>query len=267
MKTNNKYVLITGGTVGIGYELAKVFAANQYNLLLVARTQNDLLQTQNELEAQHGIEVTVFQKDLFDADAAFELYEEVAAKNIKIDVLVNNAGQGHYGEFAEVDLAKDIEIIQLNITSLVVLTKLFLKDMLQRGEGKILNLSSVASKSPGPYQAVYHGTKAFVQSFSEAVRNEVKDKGITVTALLPGATDTDFFRKADMLNSKIVTEGRLDDPAKVAQDGFDALMAGDDMVISGFKNKMQVGLGTLKSDSSKAEQIRKQQEPATEKKS
>lgn len=137
--------------------------------------------------------------------------------------------------------------------------------MLERGNGKILNLSSVASKVPGPLQAVYHGTKAFVQSFTEAIRDEVKDKGITITALLPGATDTDFFRKAGMLDAKNVKEGKLDDPAKVAQDGYDALMAGDDMVISGFKNKIQVGLTSLLPDSTKAAQVHKQQAPVNEK--
>src|SRR3954471_4995299 len=129
---------------------------------------------------------------------------------------------------------RELAIIQLNISSLVVLTKQFLQDMLARGEGKILNLSSIASKMPGPWQSVYHGTKAFVQSFTEAIRSEVKDKGITVTALLPGTTDTDFFNKAHMLASKAVQdEDKLADPAVVAKDGYEALMAGKDMVISG----------------------------------
>ena len=120
--------------------------------------------------------------------------------------------------------------------------------MTARGDGKILNVSSIASKIPGPYQSVYHGTKAFVHSFTEAIRSEVKDSGVTITALLPGATDTDFFNKADMLEAKIVQEGKLDDPAKVAKDGYDALMRGDDKVISGFKNKMQVAMSNVMPD-------------------
>ncbi|MFT3704813.1 MAG: SDR family oxidoreductase [Agriterribacter sp.] len=261
MANDNKFVLITGGTMGIGYELAKVFAAHHYNLVLVARTQEDLLESQKELEGKYQIKVVPMVRDLFNEYSPFSLYQEIAAKNIRIDVLVNNAGQGHYGEFAETDLNHELNIIQLNINSLVILTKLFIKDMLERGEGKILNLSSIASKAPGPLQAVYHGTKAFVQSFTEAVREEVKDKGIVITALLPGVTDTDFFRKAGMLDAKNVREGNLDDPAKVAKDGFDALMAGEDMVISGFKNKATVGLTSVLPDSIKAAQVHKQQAP------
>ncbi|MGN6567339.1 MAG: SDR family NAD(P)-dependent oxidoreductase, partial [Flavipsychrobacter sp.] len=121
-------------------------------------------------------------KDLFEPNAAFELYDEVKAKGIAVNVLVNDAGQGQYGEFIETDIKRELAIIQLNICSLVVLTKLFLKDMVAQGEGKILNLSSIASKLPGPLQSVYHGTKAFVQSFTEAIRSELKDKGITITA-------------------------------------------------------------------------------------
>jgi uncharacterized protein len=266
MNNENKFVLITGATVGIGYELAKVFASNHYNLALVARTDQDLIQTQKEIETAFNVRVVTFVKDLFDPNSPFNLYQEIAARHMQIDILVNNAGQGLYGEFSGTDLKREINIIQLNITSLVVLTKLFLKDMLERGQGKILNLSSVASKAPGPLQSVYHGTKAFVQSFTEAVRDEVKDRNITITALLPGATDTDFFRKAGMLEAKNVKEGKLDDPAKVAKVGYEALMAGDDMVISGLKNKVQVGLTSILPDSTKAAQVHKQQAPAEENK-
>ena len=138
--------------------------------------------------------------------------------------------------------------------------------MIARGEGRILNLSSVASKIPGPLQSVYHGTKAFIQSFTEAIREEVKDKGITVTALLPGATATDFFNKAQMQNAKNIKGKELDDPAKVARDGYEALMRGDDMVISGFANKMEVGMSHIMSDSTVASNVHKQQAPADEKK-
>ncbi len=133
--------------------------------------------------------------------------------------------------------------------------------MVLRGNGKILNVTSIAGKTPGPYQSVYHATKAFAHSFTEAIRSEVKDKGITVTSLLPGATETDFFNKADMLDSKIVQEEKMADPADVAKDGFDALMSGKDMVVSGFKNKVQVAMGNITPDSMVADKTKKQQEP------
>jgi len=262
----NKYALITGATDGVGYHLAKKFAENNYSLVIVARNEEALNKTALELKQQFNIEVKTLARDLFDVDNAFDVYNEMQVQDIKIDVLVNDAGQGLYGEFVDTDIHRELDIIQLNISSLVVLTKLFLKDMVDRGEGKILNLASVASKLPGPWQSVYHGTKAFVLSFTEAVRQEVKDKGVVVTALMPGATDTDFFRKADMLESKVVAEGKLDDPAKVAEDGYNALMNNDDKVISGFKNKAQVAMSNLMPDETVAAQMHKQQAPVNEEK-
>lgn len=262
MDLEEKYVLITGGTSGIGYELAKVFAKNDYNLVLVARDRAELARVKAEIEDSSDVFVLTIAQDLFDYENAFKLYSELKQKEIKIGILVNNAGHGHYGEFADSDIRKQLGIIHLNICSLVVLTKLFLEDMLAAGEGKILNLSSIASKSPGPWHSVYHATKAFVQSFTEAVREEVKDKGITVTALLPGVTNTDFFRKAGMEHSKEAQNPeKMSDPADVAQDGYDALMAGKDMVVSGFKNKVGVFLNKFHSDECNAEKTAKQQEP------
>ncbi|RYY52979.1 MAG: SDR family oxidoreductase [Chitinophagaceae bacterium] len=256
----SKYVLITGGSAGIGLEIAKLFADAGRNLIIVARDQAELADAKASLE-KNGVSVVTISKDLFDPNASFELFEEIQSANYEVDTLVNNAGQGAYGLFKDNDIQKELGIIQLNISSLVVLTKLFLQPMLQRGEGKILNTSSVASQAPGPYHAVYHATKAFVQSFTEAIRNEVKDAGVKVTALLPGATDTGFFAKADMLDSKIV-DSKLADPAQVAKDGYDALMSGDDKVVSGFMNKVQVTAGKVLSDPIKAAQLKKQQEPS-----
>jgi short-subunit dehydrogenase len=185
-----------------------------------------------------------------------------------VDVLVNDAGQGVYGEFVDTELDRELDIIQLNIGAVVVLTKLFLKDMVASGSGKILNVASIASKVPGPYQSVYHGTKAFVHFFTEAIRSEIKASGhdnITITSLLPGATDTDFFNKADMEESKIVQEGKLGDAAEVAKDGYEALMAGKDMVISGFKNKVQIAMSNMIPDSMATENMRKNQEPVNKK--
>ena len=264
MTQHTQYTLITGGTMGIGYELAKQFAEHGHHLILVARHANDLQRVKQELEGAN-VDVVTIVKDLFLPDSPFELYDEVKRQGLTVDILVNNAGQGQYGEFADTDINRELDIIQLNISSLVVLTKRFMQDMLARGEGKIMNLSSIASKAPGPWQSVYHGTKAFVQSFTEAVRNEVKDKGIIVSALLPGATDTDFFNKADMLESKIVVEGKLADAAKVAKDGYEALMSGDDMVVSGMMNKINVAMSNVLPDAIAAAQMNKQQKPVTEK--
>jgi short-subunit dehydrogenase len=261
MNNTGKYALITGGTSGIGLELAKLFAKDQYNLIIVARDQTELEITSNELK-QSGVQVMTIAKDLFQPNAADEVYNEVILKGIDIDVLVNNAGHGLYGEFIHTDLKIEIDIIHLNIISLVTLSKFFVRDMVKRGTGKILNTSSIASKAPGPWQSVYHGTKAFVQSFTEALRYEVKEKGVSVTALLPGATDTDFFNKADMLDSKLVQDpDNLADPAQVAKDGYEALMAGKDMVVSGFKNKIQVMMNNITPDEMSAANLAKQQEP------
>lgn len=264
METNG-YALITGATSGIGYELAKLFAKNNYNLVIVARSEDELDKTADELEG-HGVKVVTIAKDLFERQSSFEVYDEIKQRGIEIDVLVNNAGQGQYGEFVDTDINRELDIIQLNIASLVVLTKKFLQDMVEHGNGKILNVASVASKVPGPMQSVYHGTKAFVHSFTEAIREEVKDKGVTITSLLPGATATDFFNKAEMQNAKNIKGGKLDDAADVAKDGYEALMNGDDMVVSGFKNKAQVAMSNFVPDSKLAEKTHKQQAPAGENK-
>jgi len=260
MNSEKKFALITGATSGIGLELARLFAKDSFNLIIVARDEQKLENTAVELKTE-GIDVITISTDLFLSGNAEELYRQVRGLGLQVDVLVNDAGQGVYGKFIDNELARELDIIQLNIISLVTITKLFIKDMVSRGSGKILNVASVASKAPGPYQAIYHGTKAFVHSFNEAIRNELKDTGVTVTSLLPGATDTDFFNKADMLDSKIVQEGELADPAKVAKDGYEALMEGRDMVVSGFKNKLQVALGNITPDSIQASQMEKVQEP------
>jgi len=264
MENQKNYALITGATSGIGLELVKLFAADKYNLILVARDEHKLQETAKMLEG-HDIEVITISKDLFVPGAAAEVYQQTKEQNLRVDVLVNDAGQGVYGKFVENELERELDIIQLNICSLVTLTKSFLKEMVSRGNGKILNVASIAGKAPGPYQAVYHGTKAFVHSFNEAIRNEVKDNGVTITSLLPGATDTDFFNKADMQDSKIVQQGELADPGIVAKDGYRALMEGKDMIVSGFKNKVQVALGNLTPDHLQATQMEKIQEPATRK--
>jgi uncharacterized protein len=263
METMNKTALITGATSGIGLELARLFARDQYNLVIVARNEDELQRTSSELRQQYNIEVLTLAKDLFRRESPLEIYDEVTAKGIQVDVLVNDAGQGEFGEFINTDLNRELDIIQLNIGAYVMLTKLFLTDMVIRNEGKILNVGSIAGEAPGPWHSVYHGTKAFVNSWSAAIRNELKDTNVTVTVLLPGATDTDFFNKANMENSKILETG-LSDPAKVAKDGYEALMSGDDKIVSGLKNKVQVAMAHAVPDSMAAESMRKQQEPKKE---
>lgn len=260
MDQNGKYALVTGATSGIGYQLAKLLAQDGYNLILVARTGQDLQQKAGEFRSQYGIKVETIAKDLFDSKAAFEIYDEVKAKGITVNILVNDAGQGQFGLFVEQDINRYLEIIQLNVCALTVLTHAFLKDMVARDEGKILQLASIASELPGPWQAVYHATKAYVLHLTEALVNELKDTNVTITALQPGATDTDFFNKADMQDSKIL-DTKLSDPADVAKDGYEALMQGKDKIVSGMKNKFMVGISNIMPDTTVAEQMNKLQQP------
>jgi short-subunit dehydrogenase len=261
MATQSKTALITGGTSGIGRELAKCFAQDHYNLVLVARSQDELTQTAAELQQQYGVQVTTIAKDLFQRDAPFEVYTEIKGQGLQIDALVNDAGQGQYGQFTTTDIQRELDIIQLNIGAYVTFTKLYLQEMVARHDGKILQVSSLGAEIPGPLQAVYHGTKAFVTSFTEAVREETKESGVTITILEPGVTDTDFFRKADMERAKLVAEGPRANPADVAKDGYDALMAGKDKVISGFMNKVQAAISNVLPDSTVAGILHKQAEP------
>jgi|SRR5688572_8577920 len=264
MENSKHYALVTGGTSGIGYELAKLLAQHGYNLVLVARDYSMLDRVATEFKRTYGVRTITIQADLFDTENAFNVYDQVTSWNIQIEILINDAGQGYYGAFIHTDIRRELDIIQLNISSLVVLTKLFLRDMVSRGHGKIMNLSSIASKVPGPWHSVYHGTKAFVQSFTEAIRSENKESGVTITALLPGATATDFFNKANMTESRIVQEGELDDAAVVAKDGYEALMRGEDMIISGFKNKLQVALTNFTPDDKAANKMKEQQAPVSQ---
>jgi uncharacterized protein len=249
-ENRNKYALITGGTSGIGYELAKRFATDGYSLILVARTSDRLQEVTDEFK-QLGVEVTPIAKDLFEDGAAQEVYEQVKEMGILVDVLVNDAGQGEHGKFIETELQRQLDIIHLNVISLVTLTRLFVADMVARGSGKILQLGSVVSKMPAPYLAVYGASKAFVLSFSEALQYELKDTGVTMTVLMPGRTDTDFFHKASAEETKEYQKD-LSDPAEVAKDGYEALMSGESRIISGMKNKMMIGMSNMMPDSMNA---------------
>ena len=264
METKTNYVLITGASSGIGYELAKLFAQDGYNLIIVGRNHELLVQKEKELRT-YGVDVISIAKNLFQSSDVYSLYAELTLNGISPEILVNDAGQGYYGKFEETDIHREIDIVNLNIISVLILTKLFIKDRIGKGSGKILNLSSIASKAPGPWHSVYHGTKAFIQSWTEGIREELKDTGITVTALLPGPTNTDFFNKASMNQSKILEDrDNLADPAGVAIDGYKALMNGDDKVVSGLNNKLTVAMSNLSTDSLAAHRMSEMQKPVTE---
>lgn len=262
MATTSKTALITGGTSGIGRELANCFAQDKYNLIIVARDAQELSQTAQELQQQYGIEVTTIAKDLFEREAPFEVYDEIKASGKQVDVLVNDAGQGQYGTFDTTDIRRELDIVQLNIGAYLVFTKLYLQEMKARNEGKILLVGSIAGELPGPLQAVYHGTKAFVNSFTESIQEENKDSHVTITNLLPGLTDTDFFEKADMTRAKNVAEkSGMAPAADVAKDGYKALMAGEKRVISGFMNKVQVTASNVLPDGLIAAKVHNESQP------
>lgn len=227
-----KTALITGPSSGIGHELAKLFAKDGYNLVLVARNDEKLNQVAEELEQSYGIQAQVIAKDLAREDVAQELYNEVLGRGITVNVLVNNVGVSTYGKFAtETDWEREKELIHLNVLTTTHLTKLFLKDMVARNEGKILQLASLVSITPFPLQSVYAATKSYIWNLTQSLINEIKDTNVTMTALMPNATDTNFFREAGA--PPLNVEKMLDDPAMVAKDGYDALMAGKSKVVAG----------------------------------
>jgi short-subunit dehydrogenase len=236
MNDTTKTVLITGASGGIGYELAKLFAKDHHSLVLVARGGPRLEQSADELQRRFGISVKTVALDLAAPDAPPLLYDQLQREGIAVDILVNNAGYGKLGEFAAVPVEESLGQIHLNVTALTYLTKLFLRPMLERGSGKIMNVASTAGFQPGPMMAVYYATKAYVISFSEALANELADQGVTVTCLCPGATATDFASRAGNDRSRLFKQVRPMDAKTVAQKGYRGLMAGKTLVIPGLKN-------------------------------
>jgi uncharacterized protein len=228
--------LITGASNGIGLELAKIHATKGGNLVLVARNKAKLDELKQELESQYKISVYTIGKDLSAADAALEVYNETTQQNIKIDYLINNAGVGTFGMFANADWDKEVQMINLNITTLTQFTHLYLKDMVARKSGKIMNVASTAAFQSGPTMAVYYATKAYVLSFSEAVNNEVKDSGVTITAFCPGATESGFQAAAAMEESALVKGKKLPTSKEVAAYGYKAMLKGKTVAIHGVMN-------------------------------
>ncbi len=241
MKDNKKNVLITGITSGIGRALAHQFAKNGYSLVGVARNEEKLKEVSSELQNKYGVDVYTISKDL-SKNTAEEVYQEVKGMNRKVDVLVNDAGIGQRGNFSEIAYDKYEELINLNIKTLTHLTHLFLVDMVQRDEGKILQLGSIAGFQPGPLLAVYHASKAYVVSLSEALATELDDMGskVTVTCLCPGPTDTGFFSRADMEETNVVAhkDKLMAPPEEVAEGAYKALMDGERIYIPGATNKV-----------------------------
>jgi len=238
MPSQPQTALITGASGGIGYELAKLLAKDHHNLALVARSQPKLTQFAGELERQFGISVKPISLDLAAAPAPQFLFDQLQREGIAIDILVNNAGYGKLGEFVEMPLDDILGQIQLNVTALTHLTKLFAGPMVERHSGRIMNVASTAGFQPGPLMAVYYATKAYVISFSEALASELKDQGVTVTCLCPGATDTGFQGRAGTENSILFKKLRPMDAKTVARDGYRALMSGKSLVISGLRNRL-----------------------------
>ena len=228
--------LITGASNGIGLELAKIHASKGGDLVLVARNLAKLNELKAELEKQYKVKVYTVGKDLSAPNAALEVYNETKQHNIQIDYLINNAGFGDFGMFVDLDWNKQLQMINLNITTLTHFTHLYLQDMVKRKSGKIMNVASTAAFQSGPTMAVYFATKAYVLSFSEAIDNEVSDKGITVTALCPGATESGFQAAAAMEESALVKGKKLPTSQEVAIYGYDAMLKGKTVAIHGFMN-------------------------------
>jgi short-subunit dehydrogenase len=232
--------LITGASSGIGLELARQFAKNGHNIIITAPVQSELDVIAADFTREYGVQVYPIAMDITRESAANELYQAAQDRGLRVDILVNNAGRGFRGPFVDGPLADDIEMIRLNIEAVVRLTKRFLPDMVQRRSGRVLNTASIASFEPGPLLAIYHATKAFVLSFSEALATELKDSGITVTALCPGPVDTDFFPKADMVTSRAFQKANVMAPQEVAETGYAALMRGERVIVPGGVNKAMV---------------------------
>ena len=233
----SKTALITGASGGIGYELALLFARDRFDCILVARSKDKLQELAARLETEYRVKTLVIPRDLSKPSAVDEIYEEVTAASMGVDVLVNNAGFPVFGLFNETDLQAELEMLQVNVSALTALSKLFVKGMVERRAGRILNLASTAAFEPGPLMAVYYASKAYVLSFSEALANELRGTGVTVTALCPGPTRTGFQKRGVMEDSRLV-QGNIADAASVALAGYRGLMAGKTIVIPGFSNKL-----------------------------
>lgn len=254
--------VVTGASNGIGYELAKQFAQNGFDLVVTA-TGPSIDTAAREFESL-GAQVETVQSDLSTYDGVETLYNKIQSTGRPVDAIAINAGVGVGGDFArETDLEDELNMINLNVVSSVHLAKRVVKDMVTSGKGRILFTSSIAALMPGPFEAVYAATKAFIHSFAEGLRNELKDTGITITSLMPGPTDTNFFHRAGMDDTEAGSK-RKDDPAAVARQGFEALMSGKDSIVAGsLMTKVQGNVSKILPDTLNAEMHRQLTEPGS----
>jgi uncharacterized protein len=253
--------LVTGASSGIGYELAKLLAADGHDLVLVARSGAKLAGLAEELKARHRVGTKILPKDLADPGAPAGIAAKLETDGVLVDVLVSSAGFADYAPFVESDLGKQLDMIQVNVTALTELTRRFLPGMVERRSGRILNVASTAAFQPGPLMAVYYATKAYVLSFSEAIANELDGTGVSVTALCPGPTRSGFQDRAAMQDSKLVQDGLMsaDD---VAAAGYRAMMQGATIEIPGIKNKLGAQLPRVLPRKAAVNVARRVQEPA-----
>jgi hypothetical protein len=254
---NSETTLITGSSSGIGMHLANEFARHGHPLVLVAPVESELRAIGTEITKNYGVPVKVIARDLETPNAAEEIFAELEAERIAIHNLVNNAGHGFRGKWWEIPIEVDLSMIRLNIEAVLRLTKLFIQPMVERGRGRILNTASVAGFEPGPLLAVYHATKAFVLSWSEALATELQDTAITVTALCPGPTDTDFFPKAGMTSTRAFQGKNIMAPQDVAKAGYQGLIDGDLFVVPGGMNKALVAARRVLSEGAQAKMNQK----------
>ena len=257
----SRYALITGASSGIGEELARVFAREGWNLIIVARRIDRLNDLANELTAKFNIEAIPLQSDLSDSNHVNELYQTIIQKDIKIEVLVNNAGFGANGAFREIDMQKQENMINLNILALTKLTHLLLPGMVSRGKGAVLNIASTAAFQPGPFMAVYYASKAYVLSFSEAINNELKGTGVSCTALCPGPTQSEFQEKADVGDKPLFKMKTLATSKEVAEYAYKAMINKKSVAIYGLLNKIGVQLLRFTPRNIVVNIVRKLQEP------
>lgn len=230
--------LITGASSGMGKEFAKIHASKGNDLVIVARRKEKLEELKAELQKKFNVKVKIIAKDLSKPEAASEVFNEIKKEKINIEYLINNAGFGGRGKFHEREWQKDLDMINLNVVALSTLTRLFLPEMVKRNKGKILNVSSTASLMPGPLQAVYYATKAYVTSFSNALAQELHDTNITVTALLPGATETEFAQTSGMDKTRLFDS--TFSAEVVAKDGYDAMEKGKLNILAGVSGSQKV---------------------------
>lgn len=263
MATDRPLAVVTGASAGIGYDLAKCCVQNGFDLV-VAADRPEIEKAANEFRA-FGATVSAVRADLATLEGVDTLYAAVRETGRPVEALLANAGHGLGHAFLDQDFAKVRHVVDTNITGTIYLIQKIGRDMRSRRRGRILITGSIAGFTPGAFQAVYNGTKAFIDSFSFALRNELKDAGVTVTCLMPGATDTDFFERADMLDTKVGV-GAKDDPATVARQGFAAMLAGEADVVTGWKNKLTTTITNVLPNELLAERHRKQAEPGSAKK-